>query len=313
MRFSRMPDGTRLAYNLYGPRLRGESARGRIVLCDGISCDGYIFQHLRPAFEGDYDILHMNYRGHGRSGLPRDPTASTLPHLAADHAFLMAELGFEDAVFIGHSMGVLVALETAFRYPQRVSAGVLTCGASGRLLDSFKHTDFGLRILPLVDLVARRFRSRFAAALRVLMPSPITYLIAATEIRGDRLKPKDLQPYLEHFARMPVDLFVNLLEDAAERTTLPYLGRLTQPFLVIAGEDDGVTPLPATRLLARTLRDAQLLVVPKTSHTAPIEDPEVFEKAVREFLARLDACKTALPARGPWPAEAWSAAPVGPG
>ena len=308
MRFTRMPDGTRLAYNLYGPRLRGETARGRIVLCDGISCDGYIFQHLRPAFEGQYDILHLNYRGHGRSGLPRDPTASTLPHLAADYAFLMAELEFEDAVFIGHSMGVLVALEMAFRYPQRVRAGVLTCGASGRLLDSFKHTDIGLRMLPLIDLVARRFRNGFAAAMRVIMPSPITYLIAATEIRGDRLKPKDFQPYLEHFARMPVDLFVNLLADSAERTTLPYLARLTQPFLVIAGEDDGVTPLPATRLLARTLRDAQLLVVPRTSHTAPIEDPAAFEAALWEFLARLDARTNALPAHGPWPPEAWSGA-----
>lgn len=311
MRFTRTPDGTRLAYNLYGPRLRGERARGRIVLCDGISCDGYIYQHLRPAFEDRYDILHMNYRGHGRSGLPRDPTASTLPHLAADHEFLMAELGFEDAVFVGHSMGVLVALETAFRYPQRVRAGVLTCGASGRLLDSFKHTDIGLRILPLIDLVARRFRNRFAAAMRVIMPSPITYLIAATEIRGDRLKPKDFQPYLEHFARMPVDLFVNLLADSAERTTLPYLARLTQPFLVIAGEDDGVTPLPATRLLARTLRDAQLLVVPRTSHTAPIEDPEVFESALREFLVGLEDRVGAARAPARWPTGAWSRAHSG--
>ena len=307
MRFTRTPDGTRLAYNLYGPRLRGERARGRIVLCDGISCDGYIFQHLRPAFEGEYDILHMNYRGHGRSGLPRDSEAATLPHLAADHAFLMAEVGFEDAVFIGHSMGVLVALETAFRSPELVQAGILTCGASGRLLDSFKHTDIGVKMLPLIDLVARRFRNSFAAAMRVFMPSPITYLIAATEIRGDRLKPKDLQPYLEHFARMPVDLFVNLLADSAERTTLPYLARLTQPFLVIAGEDDGVTPLPATRLLARTLPEAELMVVPRTSHTAPIEAPEAFEGAVRDFLDKLEARAEAPRARPPWPAARWGA------
>lgn len=287
----RVADGTRLAWRRYGPTVRGDTRATpplRLALLDGISCDGYIWRDLLPVLARDCDIFHLNYRGHGRSGLPRDPLAATLPHLVNDLAFALERIGWRDAILLGHSMGVQVALETALRRPELVWALILCCGSHGRLLDTFRHTDLGARLLPVLEAVTVTWREAISAAVRAVLPSPVSYALAAlTEIKAERMRPRDLQPYLDHFARMPLDLFMALLTDASERTALPSLARIHQPALVIAAKDDGFTPLAVNRLMAETLPNAELIVVPETSHTAPLESPVAFENAILGFLEQL--------------------------
>ncbi|MFO0744058.1 MAG: alpha/beta hydrolase [Myxococcota bacterium] len=299
-------DGTRIAWRLTGPRARGGApGRERIVLCDGISCDGFIWRDLLPVLERDHDVLHVNYRGHGRSGLPRDLTTATLPFLVGDLLEVMDEVGFADAVFMGHSLGVQVSLEAAIRAPERVRGLVLLNGSHGRVLDTFAHTDIGAKVLPIFDRLAQRFRGAVSTVVRGFLGSPAAYMLAAlTEIKGDRIKPKDFQPYLDHFARMPLDLFATLLADASERTALPELPRLAVPALVMAGQDDGFTPIAVSKVLAQTLPAARLVVVPGTSHTAPLEAPEAFASAIGAFLDELpaaasEAARAAVPTA--WP------------
>jgi len=287
----RVADGTRLAYRLLGPSTSPPDGAGRattprrIALCDGISCDGYIWRDLLPVLAKNHDILHLNYRGHGRSGLPREPHLVTLPDLAGDLAFVLRRLGWTDVTLIGHSMGVQVSLECAIRYPTEVGSLVLCNGSYGRVLDTFRNTDFGARLLPIIDAVTYTWRDAVSGLVRAVLPSPLSYTLAAlTEIKAEHIKPRDLQPYLDHFARMPLDLFTGLLTDAAERTALPFLPHISQKTLVIAGEDDGFTPLATSHRLVDMLPDAELLVVPKTSHTAPLEAPEAFETAIMAFL-----------------------------
>jgi pimeloyl-ACP methyl ester carboxylesterase len=299
-------DGTRLAWTRTGP-----SDGRRVVLCDGISCDGHIYRLIRPRLERRCSVLHVHYRGHGRSGLPRDPDRSSIPDLARDLDAALAHVGWSNATFFGHSMGVQVVLETALRFPSRVTAGVLACGSHGRLLDSFGRTDLGARIFPAIDVLFRRYREEIATATRAFMPTPLAYLVASLEVKADRIKPEDFQPYLDHFARMPIDLFLALLQDAGERTALPWLHHLPQPFLVVAGEDDGFTPLETSELLARRLPDARFVTLPDTSHTAPLENPEAFAEAVEAFLAdTAEREPRDLSGPGPgWPAARWPRTP----
>lgn len=305
MRQTHAADGTRLAYRLFGPR-EGTP----VALLDGISCDGFIFRDLEPWLAGRARVLHVHYRGHGRSGLPRDPEACTLPYLAKDLAELLERSGLGPAVLIAHSMGVQVALETALRHPERVGGLVLMCGAHGRVLDTFKHTDLGRRLLPWLDRTARGgWREPLARAVRALLPTRMTYAFAAwSEVKGDRLGQKDLMPYLEHFARMPLDLFTRTLTDAAERTSEAWLARIRVPTLVLAAEDDGFTPVHLSRAVAAALPDARLEVVAGASHTGPLERPDAFRACVAAFL---DDTALATPTAAPQPAslaERWRAA-----
>lgn len=304
MRQTHAADGTRLAYRLFGPR-----EAPPVALLDGISCDGFIFRDLDPWLAERARVLHLHYRGHGRSGLPRDPEACTLPDLAGDVAELLDRSRLGPAVLIGHSMGVQVALEAALRHPERVRGLVLMCGAHGRVLDTFKHTDLGRRVLPWLERTARGgWREPLARAVRALLPTRMSYALAAwSEVKGDRLSEDDLMPYLEHFARMPLDLFSKVLTDAAERTSEAWLGRVSQPTLILAGEDDGFTPVHLSRALAAALPDARLEVVPGASHTGPLERPDAFRAAIAAFLDGLSAEPSGPSTPRPPLAETWRA------
>ena len=280
MKQVRLADGTRLAYTLEGPK--GAPA---ICLLDGISCEGYAWRYLRPYLVQRLQVLHVQYRGHGRSGIPRQRENVTLPYLARDMVEIFDHCEIDSAICAGHSMGVQVALEMAFRHPERVRAMILICGAPGRALDTFQNSDTGRRLLPHIKALTERHRDTVAKALRVLMPTDLAYFVAQnTELNKELVRKEDFMPYLEHFASMPPKLFLNMLEDAAERRSSAYHQRLHQPALIIAGERDGFTPAHVSRAMSESLPEAKYELLPEGSHTAPIELPERIERIIERFM-----------------------------
>lgn len=276
----RLSDGTRLAYEITGLD-RGPVA----LLLDGISCDGFIWPYLRPELEAEFRVVHVHYRGHGLSGLPRDHSAVTIPHLAADLDEVMDRLELGPALCVAHSMGTQVCLELAWRYPERVRAGILLCGAAGRVLDTFKGSNLGARLLPTIQTVLERYPGFVGRTMRTVVPSELGHIIG---IRGesnlDLIDPADFRPYMTHIATMPPDLFARMLRDAAERNAATFLHRLEQPMLVVAGGRDGFTPLEVSQTMVEGLANGTLEVLEQGSHTAPLELPGRIQSLVAAFV-----------------------------
>jgi pimeloyl-ACP methyl ester carboxylesterase len=67
-------------------------------------------------------------------------------------------------------------------------------------------------------------------------------------------------------------------------TSLPWLHRVEQPTLVVAGEDDPCVPLRNGRLLASRLPNARLHVVNGGGHLFLLDEPENAAPAIRAFL-----------------------------
>jgi pimeloyl-ACP methyl ester carboxylesterase len=72
------------------------------------------------------------------------------------------------------------------------------------------------------------------------------------------------------------------------------LARIAVPVLVLVGDEDDDCLEPAL-MLKRTIPAAGLAVLPRTGHTANLEEPGVFNRAVDAFLASV--------ARGSWQAR----------
>jgi 3-oxoadipate enol-lactonase len=70
----------------------------------------------------------------------------------------------------------------------------------------------------------------------------------------------------------------------AEHDALERLGSLAVPALVIAGENDLATPLPAKQALAAAIPGARLVVLPGAPHMMHIEQPDVFLRTILDFL-----------------------------
>jgi len=56
------------------------------------------------------------------------------------------------------------------------------------------------------------------------------------------------------------------------------------PALVIAGKDDKITPVSAMKEMADKIKDSDFAEIPNAAHLTPLENPEKFNKVLKEFL-----------------------------
>jgi non-heme chloroperoxidase len=106
-----------------GPRLhyaeRGDPTGEAIVFLYGYSDSWFSFSRVLPLLSPEYRAVAFDQRGHGDSERPE--CCYTLDDFAADVDAFMDAVGIEEATFIGHSGGTLIAARVALNYPQRVS------------------------------------------------------------------------------------------------------------------------------------------------------------------------------------------------
>lgn len=68
----------------------------------------------------------------------------------------------------------------------------------------------------------------------------------------------------------------------------PYLGGICKPTLVITGREDTTIPLPAQIQLAKQIPHAKHVILPEAGHAANVDQPEVFNQTLIEFLTAQD-------------------------
>ena len=272
-------DGTRLY-------VRTRPGPGAVVsvLSDGIACDGFIWKYLWDQLAARSPVAHWNYRGHGRSQAPRDPTHITVPDHARDLSSVRDSLGDPEVVLFGHSMGCQVILEGYRQRPEKVRALVLLCGAPGRVTHTFKGTDALAQVLPRLIDVVERFPT-VARALWGRLPPELALraAFALGEVDAKLMDPKDLLPYLEHMVDIDLSMFLKMLRHAGEHTAEDLLPKIDVPVLVIASDRDSFTPPRLAEQMAAALPHGQLLMVTGT-HAAPLEQRQLVHERIMTFL-----------------------------
>lgn len=257
------PDTVELAYSEVG---NGPP----LVLLHGLGGGQDNWQLQTPAFASRYRVIMPDLRGHGRSPKPKGPYR--MAQMAADVARLLRRLEAWPAHVLGLSLGGAVALQLAVDEPALVRSLVLV-----NTLPKFTSADWRHRLQGL---------RRFAVA----------YLFGMDRIAdevAERLFPKPEQGQLRaeaaaHLAQNDLAAYRASLWAVARFDVIARLAEITCPALVIAGEEDTTLPLEPKRRLAQQLPNARLLVVPNSGHGTPLDQPEVFNAAVLEFLAQAE-------------------------
>ena len=276
-------DGTSIWYRRIGSR------KPTLVLCDGIGCAGFIWKYFIPHFENLYQLVHWNYRGHGRSEAPENMENLGIEDCAEDLKTVIADAGVDGpVVLVGHSMGVQVILEYAHRYPEQVLALVPITGSYGKAIDHVHDTGLIKRLFPLFRLGLNHFRPLVTKIWREWLSSEVSYWYAKNfEINQGLIKREDFFPYLEDLSRIDPEIFVRTLAGASRHTTEPFLADLKKPTLIVAGESDRFTPYWISRRMHAMIPDSELLTLPMGSHTASIELPELTNLRIEKFLAQV--------------------------
>lgn len=258
-----------------------------VLLCDGIGCDGFIWSYLLAELGQLANIIHPHMRGHGKSAVPRNLARLTIQDFADDLSALMAELRPEPRplILLGHSMGVQVALEFMHRHPSRCAAAILICGSFEHPATTFHHDDFLARSLPLLKRLSASSKSPLGFIWKNALKLPLAFTVATlTETHPDRTERSIFEPYLTHLADMNLDVFFRTLDHANQHSARSFLSTLDLPILVIAGEDDKMTPPRLAGELTSLLPDARYFGVTDGTHVAPIEFPDEVNQVVQRFL-----------------------------
>ena len=282
--FTHGADGTPIHWSVVG------AGSPTLVCCDGIGCDGFAWKYIVRDFAPTHRIVRWHYRGHGRSGIPEDRSHVGFDDTCGDlHAVLRAT-GTRQAVFLGHSMGVQVALEYHRRHPEQVLGLVLICGSHGLPLDTF-HDSKALKIIfPAWLAAAEKWPQAMEFIWQLAAGGEFAYQLAThLEVNGRLVHREDFTPYFRHLSSMDPRLFLGMLKHASEHTAFDHLPRIEVPVLIVAGTDDTFTPYWLSEEMQDRIPGAEMLTVPGGTHVAPIEQPELIALRLEKFLARIPA------------------------
>jgi pimeloyl-ACP methyl ester carboxylesterase len=91
-------------------------------------------------------------------------------------------------------------------------------------------------------------------------------------------------PYLHHMTHVDFPMFLRMLRAAGDHSASDWLSEIDVPVLIVAGERDTFTPSFLAQRMAEAIPGAELMMVQRGTHVAPIEQPEAVNARIESFL-----------------------------
>jgi pimeloyl-ACP methyl ester carboxylesterase len=252
--------------------------------------------------------VYYDHRGHGLSGLATQEN-STIEQLALDlDSVLRAVAPAGPLVLMGHSMGGMVIMELAAKFPElfaeRVRGVALIATAAGEV---------GARGLPRSLLSKYNPLTKGVGGLAGWQPGLVEFVRAAggqltrQAVRRLAFGSRDVSPrlvdfMLEMLAVTSVRGLVNFVDTLGSHNRYAALAGLQHArVLVIGGDSDRFTPFSHAERIAAELPDAELVRVRGAGHMVLLEQPELVNSHLIDLIqhcAGVDGA--AFPERNWW-------------
>ncbi len=269
-------DGTRLYYE--------EAGQGTpVIFVHEYAGDYRTWEMQLRFFSRAHRCITYSQRGYPPSDVPSDAAKYSQDIARDDVVALMDALKIEKAHVVGHSMGAYTALHVGINAPARcISVVAAGCGW-GSTPDVKKREE----MKALAAEVGKMFANEgIAAAAAKYADAPMR----------QAQKNKDPRGYAE-FARMLADHSAEghahtMLNLQLKRPTLwemeTALKKFSVPLLIIVGDEDEPC-IDGSVFLKRTVPTAGLLVIPRSGHNVPTEEPAAFNAALADLFAAAEA------------------------
>jgi pimeloyl-ACP methyl ester carboxylesterase len=256
-----------------------------LVFVHEFAGDAQSWQPQMRFFGRRYRAIAYNARGYPPSDVPKDVAAYSQEQAAEDIRGVLDALGIAKAHVCGLSMGGYATLHFGLRHPGRALSLVVAGAGYGSVAaerDRFRQDS---------DATVKRFEAdgmAKVAALYARGPTRVQFIdkdpggweefhdkLAAGSAEGHALTMRGVQ------MKRP-----SIFELEAE------IRKLEVPTLIVTGDEDDPCLEPAI-FMKRAIRSSGLVVLPKSGHTINLEEPDLFNRAVLDFLTAVDA--------GRWP------------
>ena len=235
-----------------------------VVLLHGAGFDHTTWAlHSRWLAHHGHNVLAPDLPGHGRSSGTPIPT---IAGMADWTAALLDAAGASKARLVGHSMGSLIAIETAARHPSKVTAlsligtaATMTVGPD--LLKAAEANDASA--IDMVSIWGLGFQAELGGSL-----APGLWMHSGAQRVLGQCRPGVL--------------FNDLSACNAYQGALAAAAQITVPATLVLGERDMMTPARAGKALAAALPNSRTVVLRGAGHMMMAERPDELLAALQE-------------------------------
>jgi pimeloyl-ACP methyl ester carboxylesterase len=232
-------------------------------------------------FARRYRCIAYNARGYPPSEVPAGVESYSQARARDDIRAVLDALKIERAHIVGLSMGANATLHFGLAYPQRALS--LTFAGGGYGSHPATYAKFQQDSRANAETIRGRGMAHFVD----------TYGHGPTRVQFQNKDPRGFEEYLRQFREHPAEGAANTLLGVQARRPSFYdmtaeIARLEVPLLVMTGDEDEPS-VEASLMIKRCAPAAGLAVLPKSGHGINLEEPELFNRLLEDFLHQVEA------------------------
>jgi 3-oxoadipate enol-lactonase len=247
-----------------------------IILIHGLFLDHTAFKHQIKAFESQARIIAIDIHGHGESSVLGQPMS--LDEMAEDYLDLVQQIGIQQAVWVGVSLGGMTSLRIACRHPDSV-LGLL-------LLNTNAGSGAGKKV-PSFDGLNAPLTLRFLWNTQFLKGQVLKAgLLGRTTLETNPNLQRIWVERMKQIGSISVKHSIEAVLSA--RSILDQLPSIRAPTIVAGGEEDTALPIFASQEIHQRINNSILVGIEKCGHSSSIEQPERVSALLEQLLVEVN-------------------------
>jgi proline iminopeptidase len=238
-------------------------------------------------FSRRHRCIAYSARGYAPSDVPADVSSYSYKHWASDAIAVLDHLKIPKAHLVGLSQGGYTVVVLSTLHPDRLLS--LTAAGVGSGSERAHTAEFRKACMAIADDFERKGSVEVVKA----------YGMSSARVPFLVKDPRGFEEFNRMFAEHDAKGAANTMRGfQAERPSVydfeAELRKVQVPTLIVVGDEDEPCLEPSF-FLKQWMPTSGLLVMPKTGHVVNQEEPAMFNEAVADFIARVEA--------GRWPAR----------
>ncbi len=251
-----------------------------IVFVHEFAGDCRSYENQLRHFGRAYRCIAYNARGYPPSDVPDDGERYSQDRARDDIRAVLDALRIDKAHIVGQSMGGFAALHFGFTYPQRARSLVIAGCGYGASPD--KRAQFAAE----TEAAAQRFETMSMAK------AAVAYASGPSRVQLQNKDPRGFREFVEQLAQHSGAGAALTMRGVQKRRLSLFdlvdkIKTIAAPTLIMTGDEDFPCLEPAL-LLKRTIMTSALVVLPNSGHAINLEEPELFNRHVADFLHSVD-------------------------
>lgn len=236
--------------------------KGRtLVFIHGLSDNLLYWEFLASKLKKDYQIIRIDLRGHGESELTDDEI--TVDLYVNDLKNLLNQLNIEKVDLIGFSLGGLVALDFALKYPDNVSSLVL--------MSTFSKVDDNL------EKTFNQFRNALNNSFEDFYDLILPMVLCPDVIQNNYEELKYIKEITSKTANC--EAYIKAIDACLDFDVDNHLLEIKVPTLIMSGKYDEITLLFSQKQIHKKIRNSRLIVFDNVKHNLLVgkNNDEIYE------------------------------------